>query len=79
LHLSQIFLTDARTFIQSPIGKNAYSTFFNILPRVASAGASSISTLSPGSSRTKFRSAIPAALGQYLAALAQIDAINQLR
>src|ERR1019366_6330394 len=48
LHLSQIRLTDARTFI-------VYPSFSTIRPRVTSARDSSTRTRSPISTRTKFR------------------------
>ncbi len=60
LHLSQIFLTDARTFIDHLRFRPAQPLLtsiktFTIRPRVGSAADSSTSTRSRGRSRTKFR------------------------
>ena len=58
LHLSHIFLTEARTFI-IPYLAACYS-FRTILPRVRSRSANSTSTRSPGNNRTQFLWAVPA-------------------
>src|SRR5260370_35743999 len=59
LHLSQIFLTEPRTFIIAS-NPNSYLYRYTIRPLVRSYGESSTATLSPGRIRIKFFHIFPA-------------------